>query len=142
MPMVYGNWGPGVPGQPSPALDALRHLTASPGNGGGPNPRRLTENDSWGNVEPPGGGLSNPRAMGGPQALTPYDMNDRGSTGILGAPEGILGSSLDPRLLAAMTARSRNSMPPPATPPVEIPAHEQALNSLKAAYPGLANALP
>lgn len=49
MPMVYGQWGPGLPG--NPALDALRQLgslNATDNGSTGPiNPNRLTESDSW-----------------------------------------------------------------------------------------------
>lgn len=49
MPMVYGQRGPGLPG--NPALDGLRQLgSLSPTDSGsrGPiNPNRLTESDSW-----------------------------------------------------------------------------------------------
>lgn len=49
MPVVYPQYGPGLPG--NPALDALRQLgslNATDNGSTGPiNPNRLTENDTW-----------------------------------------------------------------------------------------------
>ena len=61
MPMVYGNWGPGVQGAMSPALDALQLLgSASSSSGMRPNENRLTESDYWGSPNPANGAYLQP----------------------------------------------------------------------------------
>ena len=54
MPLVYGQWGPGLPG--NPALDGLRQLGSLSATGSGStgplNPNRLTEADSWESYPP------------------------------------------------------------------------------------------